>query len=80
MAPFMREHCPVCSAETWQHFLLPGEVRQDGDGDLLAICESCLTILMHGKDGLIGQRPSTAQERATLEYRTSRSRRTDVRV
>jgi hypothetical protein len=63
-APFTRDHCPVCSAQTRHHFLAPTGPSPDAGDELGAICAVCKTVLIYGEDGLIGRRPGTAAERA----------------
>jgi hypothetical protein len=63
-APFTRDHCPVCSAQTRQRFLAQEGASQDAGDELWAICEVCKTVLIYGEDGLIGQRAPTEAERA----------------
>jgi hypothetical protein len=69
MAPFTRGYCPVCSAETWQHFLLHESATQNAAGRLSAICESCQTVLIFDEEGLVGQRAATEQDRAAIPAR-----------
>jgi hypothetical protein len=64
MAPFTRDHCPVCSTQTTQHFLAQAEASKETGEEPWSICEGCLTVLIYGEDGLIGQRPATEEERA----------------
>jgi hypothetical protein len=66
MAPFMHRYCPCCSAESWQHFLPHDGEPQDADSELQAICESCETVLIYRKDGAVGQRAATAEEREAI--------------
>lgn len=71
MAPFFPEHCPVCSKETLQHFLL--SPPPDAEGHLWAICETCETVLMYGENGLIRQRAASEEERKAIPQRTKLS-------
>lgn len=66
MAPFTHEHCPVCAAETTQHFILVDALQPHG---LETICEGCQTVLIYGDDGLVGQRAATEEERAAMPRR-----------
>lgn len=69
MAPFTHRHCPSCSEDTTQHYLLhDGELR-DVEGELQAVCESCETVLIYRADGSVGQRAATAEEREVLPPR-----------
>jgi hypothetical protein len=63
-APFTRDYCPVCAAQTRHRFLAQADASPDTGDELWAICEVCKTVLIYGEDGLIGQRPATEAERA----------------
>jgi hypothetical protein len=67
MAPFTHGHCPVCAADTTQHFLLHEHAQEDGE--LSAVCEVCHTVLTFGPSGPISQRPATAEEEANIPTR-----------
>jgi hypothetical protein len=64
MAPFTRDHCPVCSTQTRQRFLAQSEASRETGEETSVICEGCQTVLIYGEDGLIGQRPASEEERA----------------
>ena len=72
MAPFFPEHCPVCSKETLQHFLLSRP--PDAQGHLWTICEICATVLMYGENGLIAQRAASEEERKAIPERPKLSK------
>jgi hypothetical protein len=63
-APFTRDHCPVCAAETKQRFLAPTGPSPGAEVELTTICEVCQTVLIYYEDGLVGQRRATALERS----------------
>jgi hypothetical protein len=63
-APFTRDHCPVCAAETKQRFLAPTGPSPGAEVELTTICEVCQTVLIYYEHGLVGQRRATALERS----------------
>jgi hypothetical protein len=70
-APFTRDHCPVCAAETKQRFLAPTGPSPGAEVELTTICEVCQTVLIYYEDGLVGQRPAIALERSACPPRPS---------